>query len=362
MIKIKQIVPSIFIFIIAAACSKDYYAVDDFAKVRKIDIHMHLYAESTALSEQAKDDNFQLLDVSVDVPDNPPVEEQEKFALHQVSTFPQQVNYLTTFTLAKWDSAGWENEVIEGLKKSFANGALGIKIWKNIGMAYKDADGKFIMIDNPRFDPIINYIIQQNKTVMGHLGEPKNCWLPIEDMTVNGDKSYFKNHPEYHMFLHPEYPSYQDQINARDNFLKRHPDMRFVGAHLGSLEYNVDSLAKRLDQFPNMAVDMAARISHLQYQSKKDREKIRNFIIQYQDRLIYGSDSGIEPGSNGQAERKQLHERWISDWNYFASDKLMKVDELDGEFQGLQLPKGVIDKIYHHNAVKWFKCFSESTN
>ena len=221
-------------------------------------------------------------------------------------------------------------------------------------MVYKDSADNFIMIDNPRFDPVIQFIIDQNKTVMGHLGEPKNCWLPIEQMTVNGDKEYFKNNPEYHMFLHPEYPSYEDQINARDRFLARHPDMRFVGAHLGSLEYDVDSLAKRLDKFPYMAVDMAARISHLQYQSKSNREKVRNFIIKYHDRLIYATDSGISSTSVPEESKNELHKRWLSDWKYFATDQSMTVNEVDGEFQGLKLPKTVIDDIYRSNAVKWF--------
>jgi len=339
---------------LASACSSEYYSENDFQKVKKIDTHMHLHAENTILSELAREDNFRLLDVMVDVPSYPPVEDQEKLALHQVNAFPDRVNYLTAFTLNKWDSTGWADEVITRLKTSFGNGALGIKVWKNIGMVYKDSADEFIMIDNPRFDPIIQYIIQQNKTVMGHLGEPRNCWLPVEQMTVNNDKNYFKENPEYHMYLHPEYPSYEDQINARDRFLARHPDMRFVGAHLGSLEYDVDSLAKRLDKFPNMAVDMAARISHLQYQTKENREKVRNFIIKYHDRLIYATDSGISPTSVPEESKKELHGRWLSDWKYFVTDQSMTVDEVEGEFSGLQLPKKVVDDIFHNNAVKWF--------
>ena len=350
-----QLTNFISVLLFASACSSDHYSESDFKTVKKIDTHMHLHTNSTVLSELAQEDNFRLLDVMVDVPDYPSLEDQEKFALHQVEAFPQQVNYLTAFSLTKWDSANWANETIAQLKTSFTNGALGIKIWKNIGMTYKGVDGKFIMIDNPRFDPVIQYIIQQNKTVMGHLGEPKNCWLPIEQMTVNNDKNYFKNNPEYHMFLHPDYPSYEDQIRVRDNFLARHPDMRFVGAHLGSLEYDVDSLAKRLDKFPNMAVDMAARISHLQYQSKRNREKVRSFMIRYQDRLTYGSDTGIAVDSKPEEVKKQLHERWLSDWKYFVTEQLMSVEEVEGEFQGLKLPKEVVDNIYHNNAVKWFK-------
>jgi hypothetical protein len=346
--------PLLVIAILSVSCSSDYYTESDFSSVKKYDTHIHIYTTSDAISEQAAADNFQMVNVCVDAAGNPPLSEQEKFSIHQTKTHPKQIQYTTAFNLAKWDSANWANEIIYQLKTSFENGALGIKIWKNIGMVEKDMAGNFIMIDNPRFDPVIQYIIDQNKTIMGHLGEPLNCWLPVEKMTVNNDKEYFKNHPEYHMFLHPEYPSYEDQINARDRFIARHPDMRFVGAHLGSLEYNVDSLAKRFDRFPNMAVDMAARVGHLQYQTKSNREKVRNFMIQYQDRLIYGSDHGMEETDSVENVKAYLHKRWTEDWKYFATDKTMTVEEVDGEFRGLQLPKAVIDKIYYQNAVKWF--------
>ena len=160
------------------------------------------------------------------------------------------------------------------------------------------------MIDDPKFDPVIQFIINQDKTVMAHIGEPKNCWLPLDQMTVNNDRKYFKNHPEYHMYLHPEYPSYDDRINARDSFVEKHPDMRFVGAHFGSLEWDVDEFAKRLDRFPNMAVDMAAHIPHIQLQTKLNGEKVREFLIRYQDRIIYATDSGISQDSDPENEEK----------------------------------------------------------
>lgn len=337
------------------SCGSDHYTLEDFPKVKKIDTHMHLNSENVALTDLAKEDNFKLLTVNVDVSDYVSVEDQERYALHQIKQSPEDVDYLTAFTLRKWDSIGWADEVISRLKNSFDQGALGIKLWKNIGMVYRDTAGNFIMIDNPRFDPVINYIIKQDKTVMGHLGEPKNCWLPLDQMTVNNDRNYFKNHPQYHMYLHPEYPSYEDQINARDRFVERHPDMRFVGAHLASLEWDVDELAKRLDKFPNMAVDMAARIPHLQHQTKLDREKIREFLIKYQDRLIYATDSGISPDSNPENEKKDLHNTWINDWKYFVTDSTLTSPHVNGEFQGLMLPKKVIDKIYRENAMRWFK-------
>ena len=74
--------------------------------------------------------------------------------------------------------------------------------------------------------------------------------------------------------------------------------MKFIGAHLGSLEWNVDELARRLDKFPNMAVDMAARITHLQFQSATNWQKVHDFMIKYQDRLLYATDDVIEQSSD----------------------------------------------------------------
>ena len=59
-------------------------------------------------------------------------------------------------------------------------------------------------------------------------------------------QTYSRN-PQYHGFLHPEVPGYEKQIQARDNLLARHPRLKVVGCHLGSLEYDVDEIAKRLE-------------------------------------------------------------------------------------------------------------------
>jgi hypothetical protein len=349
--EIKNIIYLLLVLPIVVSCSS-YYTEADFESVKKYDTHVHIRTTSDAVSDQAYADNFKLITVSVAHNDSS-LRAQEEFTQHQIGKHPKQIHYLTAFTTKYWHSEDWAEQTIKQLRASFDNGALGIKIWKNIGMTEKDSAGNFIMIDHPQFDPVIQYIISKNKTVLGHLGEPRNCWLPLEQMTVNNDRSYFKEHPEYHMYLHPDYPSYEDQINARDRFLARHPDLRFVGAHLGSLEYEVDSLAKRLDRFPNMAVDMAARVGHLQYQSQTNREKVRNFIIKYQDRLIYGSDFTMRPTSTPEDAKARLHRHWLNDWKYFATEQMMTVDEVEGEFQGLQLPKTVIDKIYYSNAVTW---------
>ena len=64
---------------------------------------------------------------------------------------------------------------------------------------------------------------------------------------------------------------------------------------MASLEWSVDRLAVFLDRFPNANVDIAARMTQIQYQSNQDREKVRDFFIKYQDRLMYGTDIADNP-------------------------------------------------------------------
>jgi predicted TIM-barrel fold metal-dependent hydrolase len=331
-----------------------FYADQDFKKVAKIDAHVHIETDSPDFIQQAVADNFQLLTINWDDPnESGDMTVQQRIAIDQVKAFPGQVAYATTFSVRDFNKAGWKENTITYLKNSFANGAIAVKIYKVIGMDLKDKNGQWVMIDDPRFDPIIDFIERSNIPVIGHLGEPKNCWLPLDKMTIKGDKSYFGDNPEYFMYLHPEAPSYAEQIRARDHMLEKHPKLRFVGAHLGSLEWSVDALSETLDKFPNMAVDMAARIPHLQYQSKTDWQKVHDFMIAYQDRLLYGTDLMAEPTSDPSAMKKRMRETWISDWKFFVSNEEMTVSDFDGKFKGLNLPRKVIEKIYFENAKKW---------
>lgn len=330
-----------------------YYTKDDYASVEKFDSHFHFSTKDTSFLSFAKSENFNLLAVNVDAFPSLPVNEQQEIALYQKEASKGQVQYATAFSVANWDGEEWEQETLDYLKDSFSKGAITVKVWKNIGMDLRDKEGNLVMIDHPRFDPIWNYLVKNNIPVIGHLGEPKNCWLPIEEMTVKGDRNYFSKHPEFHMYLHPEMPSYEDQLEARDNVLRKHPELKFVGAHLGSLEWSVDELAKRLDMFPNLAVDMAERISHLQLQSIKDHEKVRNFVIKYQDRLLYGTDMSVSGSRSSSDMEKHAHDIWFRHWVFFTSGDKMSAPKVQGEFQGLKLPREVVDKIYSLNAKKW---------
>jgi predicted TIM-barrel fold metal-dependent hydrolase len=337
----------------------EFLAEADFETMKKIDIHCHVNTERPAFMEQAVADNFRVLTINTDAPIGITIQEQEDTALYQIQKYPDHLAYLTTFSLKGWEDENWQDKTIAGLKESFEKGAIGVKVWKNIGMVEKDKDGNFIMIDDPKFDPVFDFLEENKIPVCGHLGEPRNCWLPLDQMTVNNDKLYFKDHPEYHMHLHPEYPSYEEQVAARDRMLEKHPDLIFMGAHLGSMEWSVDLMAGHFERFPNMTVDMAERVCHLEVQAQKDWQKVHDFFIKYQDRIIYGSDRGDYEGAEENPEelKENVHEVWKSDWKFFTTDETMSSWKVDGDFKGLKLPREVVEKIYFKNAERVFPEF-----
>ncbi len=344
------------IFIVLTTCnnSEQHYSYKDFVVVPKTDVHLHINSLDPVYMQMAEKNNFRVISPNVD--SRIPVSEQLDTASEIKKLWPGRFAFFGTFSVDDFGKPGFAENIIRVVDKCMSEGASGIKIWKNIGMVLKDSTGKYVMVDDPIFDPIFKYMETRNIRVIGHLGEPKNCWLPLNEMTDTSNFRYYKANPQYHMYLHPEAPSYYEQINARDNLLRKFPELDFTGAHFASLEWNVDEIAKRLDSFPNLSVDMSARMGHIQYQSISDYEKVRNFLIKYQDRIMYGTDITINSMEKDPAAKaRQVYDRWVSNWIYLATDSTQHIANLPGEVRGMILPKSVIDKIYNSNADRFFR-------
>lgn len=331
-----------------------FYSAGDFATVPKFDSHIHYNTADTPFINFAARENFRFLNIVDDRPFGITMQEQLGLAFRHQENFSGRMAFATTFPVKEWDSPDWQQKTLDHLKNSISKGAVAVKIWKNIGMDLRDKNGKFVMVDDPKLDAIYNYLAKQKITLIGHNGEPRDCWLPLEKMTVAGNRNYYGKHPEYHMYLHPDFPSYEDQINARDNMLAKHPDLRFIGCHLGSLEWSLDELSKRLDKYPNMAVDLS-RFTNLHIHAKNDWQKTYDFFIKYQDRLIYGTDRSVNSTSNTESMTRGVRESWLKHWIFFATDEVMNIPEAGGDVKGLHLPAGVINKIYYKNAIEWLR-------
>ena len=349
---------------IRAVAAADTYTAEDFANVPKFDSHVHANTEDHVFLDIAKKDGFELLSINVDYPDFPTLATQANVAHGHLRNDPKRFHYLTTFSMKGFEKPTWTADNIQRIDAEIAQGAVGVKVWKNVGMVEKDAHGRLIMLDDPRFDGLMNHLEAQRIPLVAHQAEPKNCWLPLDAMTTENDRSYFREHPEYYMYLHPEQPSYEALMAARDRFVAKHPKLIFIGAHMGSLEWSVDRLALFLDTYPNATVDLAARMTQVQFQSKADRRKVQQFFIKYQDRLLYGTDltenppdphaRAQNPPSDGKSFAAEADGFWRSDWLYLATGDVQHIGAIKADVQGLALPRSVIDKIYYSNAHRVF--------
>ena len=352
------------LLIASAATSATHYTEADFARVAKFDSHFHANVEDPRFLELAKRDQFKVLSINVDYPDFPALSDQARIARAMRAADPADFRYATTFSMSGFGTPGWTERTIAQLDRAFARGAIAVKVWKNIGMVAKDASGKRVFLDDPRLDDVMAHLEQRHIPLIAHQAEPKNCWLPLDKMTTDNDRDYFKAHPEYYMYLHPEEPSYEALMAARDRFVARHPKLAFDGAHMASLEWSVDELAHFFDRYPNTVVDLAARLSNLQVQSNADIEKVRAFFIKYQDRILYGTDltdSPPDPAARAQNPPatsdfpKEADRVWRADWRYLATPLPQRVEAIGTDARGLNLPRAVIDKIYWGNARRFFQ-------
>jgi len=213
-------------------------------------------------------------------------------------------------------------------------------------MELKTPDGKYVMPDDPAFQPIYREIASEHKTLVAHLAEPTSCWQPPNPDSPDYD--YYKENPEWYMYMHPERPGKEVILAARDHVLAENPTLRVVGAHLGSMETDVDEIAKRFDRYPNFAVDTAARMEYLMIQP---REKVRNFLIKYQDRVLYATDLEFLSEESMTEAQNSWQETYARDWTFLATDETL---EYRGrKIEGLHLPPQVLRRIYHDNAVHW---------
>ena len=200
----------------AEEASSDRFSMDDFAAIEKIDIHFHLHTDNTDFVAMARRDRFGFLNIATQSAGPEVMELKHRTIFLQYQANPDRVAPVSSFSMDGWDQPDWQQKTIRFLDDTFQQGAVGVKVWKNIGMDVRDKTGALIMIDDPKLDPIFDHLERRGIVLMGHLGEPKNCWLPLDQMTVNNDRNYFRRNPQYHMYLRPDMPTYQQQIDARD--------------------------------------------------------------------------------------------------------------------------------------------------
>jgi predicted TIM-barrel fold metal-dependent hydrolase len=323
-------------------------ALQALAAVEPVDTHVHAFQSDPAFTELMARLRLHVLDICV--ADTQGIYGELAAQLARAKAFvgasPGHARLCVTFNPFTFQKKDFARNTVQQLHQEFADGAVAVKIWKNIGMELKTPDGEYVMPDDSAFAPIYREIAAENKTLVAHVAEPSSCWEPPN--TDSPDYDYYKENPEWYMYLHPDHPRKEVILAARDHLLAENPKLRVVGAHLGSMETDVDEIAKRFERYPNFAVDTAARMEYLML---APREKVRNFLIKYQDRVVYGTDLELLANETTPDALKDWQDTYARDWKFLATDQTL---QLRGrQIEGLNLPEPVLRRIYHDNAVRW---------
>jgi predicted TIM-barrel fold metal-dependent hydrolase len=279
-----------------------------------------------------------------------------RIALEMYHQHPDLYPFTATFDVLGRDQPGYTDKVIAWLEEKFRQGAVAVKIWKEVGIEIKDRNGKFILPDDPLFDPIYAYLAKRGKPLHAHLAEPIDAWLPLDPNSAH--YNYYSTNPQWHLYGKPEYPSHAAIIAARDNIMRKHPTLVVLGAHLGSLEHDLDGIAERLDRYPNFRIEVAARTRNL---TRHPSEKVRALFLKYPDRILYGVDATwkpyLRPQPPSDAQRKghvnRLELQYKADFDYYAGSG--EITYSNRKVQALNLPRSVLEKFYHENAERLFK-------
>jgi predicted TIM-barrel fold metal-dependent hydrolase len=259
-----------------------------------------------------------------------------------VKPYPGRVIVFTQFDWSKIDDPDFSQEMVRQLDDGVARGARGLKILKDLGLGVRDKTGKLIKVDDPRLDATFDECGRLGIPVFIHTGDPEAFFLPI-----NGENERYEElieHPDW-SFYAPEFPRLQELLEARNRMFAKHPNTTFISAHMGWPE-NLGWVAKMMDQYPNVLVEFGGREAELGRQPRETRE----LFIKYQDRVMFGSDNGME------ADMYRNDFRWLEtadeSFDYWGSPSQGR-----WKIYGLDLPDPVLEKIYHLNAERLFAQF-----
>lgn len=325
--------------------------VPSFEAIEKIDIHVHIFDDLPEFVDMLKRTNIRVVNICVGASQPGLMEMCEKRAelLHQ--QYGEQINFAATFDLTRRQNPDYTHQVTTWLDSAFHYGAIMVKLWKEVGMSLKTPAGSFLMPDDPVFDPIYADLVQQHRPLMTHLADPIDAWLPLSPQSPH--YHYYQKNPEWHLHDKNGYPTHGDILAARDRILVRYPGLIMIAAHLGSETHDLEQLAARFDRFPNLFADVAARTMELQ---RLPAEKVRQFFIRFQDRLLYGTDAdkytaGRLPTPEERAAfAASMEKMYRQEYQYYAGQGSMMIGKI--KIECLNLPSEVLKKFYHQNAIK----------
>jgi predicted TIM-barrel fold metal-dependent hydrolase len=266
--------------------------------------------------------------------------------------YRDRVANFITFSVDGINEPGWSQKFAAEMERAFKAGALGMKVWKTLGLTAKNPDGSYIQADDPRLDPIWEMAAKYDKPIMIHISDSIGRFYPIGPKNERYEAGLWAKPGDTEgNYYQNGFPTYDVIEKARENMHRKHPKTRFINAHMAMLYYEPAKVAKLLDTYPNADVEISASVQDLGRAPRLWRE----FIIKYQDRVLFGSDGGPERGVD---DFWTPHWRFLETYDeYFEHPAQMRTEGGSPghgrwNISGIGLPDAVLRKIYYENALR----------
>ena len=277
----------------------------------------------------------------------------EAFLQHfeSIKGYEDFIHTFASVDVSRLEEPGFAGYVDNQLKQYRSMGICGLKFWKNIGCTLKDSSGAYIRPDDDRLRPIWESAAGYGLFVLFHIADPISFFTPVdrhnefyESLCEYPDWSFFDKGGEGRF-------SFEQLMEQQDNLLTTNPDTTFIIPHVGSCAEDLAWVGAQLDKHPNMYIDTAARNNLLGRQPYTARE----FFLNYQDRILFGTDYGFGVGGDETKDFYADHYRFFETYDeYFRPIRNWGWGQGRWNIYGLGLPDEVLRKLYSENAEKLF--------
>lgn len=248
-------------------------------------------------------------------------------------------NRFAVFANVNFDGAGapgWAEQAVADLEASVRNGAIGLKIYKSLGLTTKKHDGSRLHVDDPVLGPVWDACARLNIPVLIHTAEPKEFFSPLDYENERWlELALFPSRRNFD----PAGPTFEALLAERDRMFAANPKTTYIGAHFAYYGHDLQAAAALLDRLPNVVLEVSAVL----YEFGRAPRAAREFFIRYQDRVLFGKDS-YAPGEFPYYWRvfETADEYFDYYRDYHAFWKLY----------GMDLPDDVLRKVYYANALR----------
>ena len=288
-----------------------------------IDSHTHLFARRHADDWQAVNHHFGI-DAFVSMT---PLEE----AVVVQRQLGERVKFIA---IPDWFNhpADWADDWLRRLEAFYNLGSRVVKFH----MAPGTMDRKQYSFEHPGIRKVIAEARSRNMILMSHLGDP-DTWYH----TKYTDHAKFGTRDRH-------YAQWEAQLQENRGHT-------WWGAHLGGNPEDVGRLIYLMDTYPDLVLDLSAT-RWMVREVSNHRDAIREFVIKYADRLMWGSDqvSGDARGFDFLASRMWAH-RKLWETAYVGDSPIADPDLPEGQrvtLRGLALPDETLQKVYHDTVVR----------